>query len=84
MKIMGRTVPSYRIATEIERNRWNSFRQKLDKKDRKEFDKMFSYSRLYNSAGSNACRPILIHPIFMSIIFEHYKQLNALEKAIRK
>jgi hypothetical protein len=84
MKIMGRTVPSYRIATEIERNKWKSFRQKLDKKDRKEFDKMFSYSRLYNSAGSNACRPILIHPIFMSIIFEHYKQLNALEKAIKK
>jgi hypothetical protein len=60
------------------------FRQRLDKKVRKEFDKMFSYSRLYNSAGSNACRPILIHPIFVSIIFEHYKQLNALEKATKK
>ncbi len=76
---MGRTVPSYRIATEMERNKWKIFRQRLDKKDRKIFDQMFSYSRLYNSAGSNACRPILIHPILMSIIFQHYKQLKKLE-----
>ncbi|HEX5920181.1 MAG TPA: hypothetical protein VFY55_00210 [Nitrososphaeraceae archaeon] len=81
---MGRTIPSYRIATEIERNKWKIFRQRLDKKDRKIFDEMFSYSRLYNSAGSNACRPQLIHPIIMSIIFEHYKQLKKLEEIIKK
>jgi hypothetical protein len=23
-----------------------------------------------------ACRPVLIHPILMSIIFEHYKELT--------
>ncbi|MDW0252835.1 MAG: hypothetical protein QOA13_01875 [Nitrososphaeraceae archaeon] len=78
---MGRTIPSYRIATEMERNKWKTFRQSLDKEDRKEFDKMFSYSRLYNSAGSNACRPVLIHPILMSIIFEHHKQLDVLRKS---
>jgi hypothetical protein len=43
MKIMGRTVPSYRIAAEMERNKWKIFRQGLDKKDRKMFDQMFSY-----------------------------------------
>jgi hypothetical protein len=81
---MGRTVPSYRIATEIERSKWKIFRQGLDKKDRKEFDKMFSYSRLHNSAGSNACKPILIHPILMSIVFEHYKQLEKLRRSVVK
>jgi hypothetical protein len=81
---MGRTVPSYRIATEMERSKWKIFRQKLDKKDRKEFDKMISYSRLFNSAGSNACRPILFHPILMSIIFEHYKQLEKLRRSVVK
>ena len=30
------------------------------------FDQMFSYSRLYNSAGSNACSPVLIHSILFS------------------
>ena len=80
---MGRTVPSYRIATEMERNKWKIFRQRLDKKDRKEFDQMFSYSRLFNSACSNACRPVLIHPILMSIVFEHYKQLKKLEESVK-
>ena len=80
---MGRTIPSYRIATEIERNKWKIFRQRLGKKDRKEFDKMFSYSRLYNSAGSNACRPLLIHPILMSIVFEHYRQLDSIQKQLK-
>ena len=79
---MGRTVPSYRIAAEMERTKWKIFREKLDKKDRKLFDQMFSYSRLFNSAGSNACRPILIHPILMSIILEHYKQLESLRKSV--
>lgn len=76
---MGRTVPSYRIATVNERSKWKIFRERLDKKDKKMFDEMFDYSRLYNSAGSNACRPVLVHPILMSIIFEHYKQLDALQ-----
>jgi hypothetical protein len=81
---MGRTIPSYRIACEMERSKWRIFRKSLDKKDRKEFDKMFSYSRLYNSAGSNACRPVLIHPIIMSIIFEHYEQLEKLLRSVAK
>lgn len=73
---MGRTIPSYRIASDMEIMKWRPFRKLLGKQDRKKFDEMFCYSRLYNSAGSNACRPQLIHPILMSIIFEHYKQLT--------
>ena len=79
---MDRTVPSYRIATEIESSKWKPFRQALNKKDRKIFDEMMTYPRLYNSAGSNASRPQLIHPILMSIIFEHYKQLKKLEEGL--
>ena len=41
--------------------------QRLSKKDKKAFDEMLDYSRLYNSAGSNACRPQLIHPIKINI-----------------
>ncbi|HEY7756856.1 MAG TPA: hypothetical protein VIA08_01350 [Nitrososphaeraceae archaeon] len=81
---MGRTVPSYRIATEIERNKWKIFRQQLNKKDKKAFDEMVDYSRLYNSAGSNASRSQLIHPILMSILLEHYKQLENLRKLVVK
>jgi hypothetical protein len=81
---MGRTVPAYRIATEIEKNKWKLFRQRLGKKEKKMFDEMFDYSRLYNSAGSNACRSQLIHPILMSIVFENYKRLDAIQRSIAK
>jgi hypothetical protein len=73
---MGRTIPSYRIASEIEIWKWKPFRKLLDKQDRKVFDEMISIPRLYNAAGTMACRPILIHVILMSIIFEHSKQLS--------
>jgi hypothetical protein len=56
------------------------FRDQLDKSERKKFDEMMSISRLYNVAGVGSCKPVLLHPILMSIIFEHYKQLNQLEK----
>ena len=35
---MGRTIPSFRIATAIEKNKWRLFRKLLDKIDRKSFD----------------------------------------------
>ena len=80
---MGRTVPSYRIATEIEKRKWKPFREALDKSERKIFDEMMSYSRLYNTAGVMVCKPVLIQPILMSIIFENYKQLKKLEAEIQ-
>ena len=80
---MGRTVPSYRIATEIERNKWKIFKQQLNKKDKKLFDQMFDYSRQYNSAGSNVTRSQLIHPILMSILLEHYRQLDSIQKQLK-
>ena len=77
--IMGRTIPSYRIASERERRKWKIFRQELDKSESKIFDEMMSYSRLYNTAGVTACKSVLLQPILMSRIFEHYKQLKKIE-----
>ena len=79
---MGRTIPSYRIATEIEKAKWKPFREMLNRNDKKLFDEMLSYPKLYNSAGSNAGKPVLLEPIIMSIVFEHYKQLDTLKKSI--
>ena len=70
---MGRTIPSFRIASIIEDKEWKSFRNSLDQSDRKIFDQMFSVAHLYNSASSNTAKPIRIQLIFMSIIFQHYK-----------
>ena len=81
---MGRTIPSFRLATAEEKKEWKGFCQALDKKDRKTFDNMLLAASLYNSVSSYAARPIRIHPIFMSIIFHHYKQLMEIKEAIDK
>ena len=81
---MGRTIPSYRLASERERRKWKIFREQLDISERKMFDEMMSYSRLYNAAGVIACKPVLLHPILMSIIFEHYKQLDTIHRPVEK
>ena len=77
---MDRTIPSYLIASEMEIRKWRPFRKLLDKQDRKIFDDMLSIPRFYNVAGTMACRPVLIHPILMSIVFEHYKELSKINR----
>src|SRR5215211_2156504 len=73
---MGRTIPSFRIALEMEKAEWKPFRNALDKKDRKIFDEMFDSPRLYLTACSNSTQLVPLHPIIMSILFHHYKQLT--------
>lgn len=43
---------------------------------------MFSIAHLYNSACSYTANPVRINPIFMSIIFHHYRQLTMIAKQI--
>ena len=68
----------------MEEQEWKQFRQALDKSDRKAFDTMFDIAHLYNSSCSFAAKPIRIHPIFMSIIFHHYKQLIEIKEELEK
>jgi hypothetical protein len=75
---VGRTVPTFRLAAEIERTKWKQFRSYLDKKDRKMFDEMYDYFKLHSAACMMACRPVVVQSVLMSIIFQHYKQLTNL------
>jgi hypothetical protein len=61
-----------------------NFAKRWIKKDRKLFDDMFSICHLYNSACSFAAKPIRIQPIFMSIIFHHYKQLMKIKEELEE
>ncbi|MGB5090004.1 MAG: hypothetical protein WBN72_03570 [Nitrososphaeraceae archaeon] len=81
---MGRTIPSYILASEREKRKWKTFREQLDKSERKDFNEMMSYSHKYNAAGVTACKPVLIQPILMSIIFQHYKQLDTIQRSVEK
>ena len=73
---MGRTIPSFRIALAMEKADWQPFRNALDKSERKEFDDMFDIPRLYLSACSNSVQLVPLHPIIMSILFHHYRELK--------
>jgi hypothetical protein len=52
------------------------FRNALDKLERKEFDEMWDIPRLYISACSNSVQLVPLHPIIISILFQHYKELK--------
>jgi hypothetical protein len=60
----------------MEREEWKPFRNALDKNDWKKFDEMFDIPRWYISACSNSVQLVPQHPIFMSILFHHYKELK--------
>src|ERR671918_1909390 len=73
---MGRTIPSFRIALEMEQAEWKPFRNALDKSDRKKFDDMWDIPRWYVSACSNSVQYVRLHPILMSILLYDYKKLT--------
>ena len=75
MNILGRTIPSFRIALYQEEKKWKNFRDALDKKDKKTFDEMFATARLYISSCMMSCRPVRLQPILMSVVFHHFKQI---------
>jgi hypothetical protein len=77
---MGRTIPSFRIASKMEHVEWKNFRKALPKNDRRLFDNMFFISVLYNSACVYCANPIRIQPIIMAILFQHYKELSKISK----
>ena len=79
---MGRTIPSFRIASVLEEKTWKEFREHLNINDRKIFDNLFNIATLYNSASSYAAIPIRIHPIIMSVVFHHYKTLKERNKTM--
>jgi hypothetical protein len=51
-------------------------KDRCHKKDKKQFDEMWEIPRLYLTACSNSVQLVPLHPILISILFYHYKQLT--------
>ena len=81
---MGRTIPSFRLILTEEKQEWKPFRNALDKSERKEFDEMWDIPRLYVSACSNSVQLVPLHPIVISILFHHYKELIEYSKQVEE
>ena len=60
----------------MEKEEWKPFRSALDKSDRKKFDEMRDTPKWYISACSNSVQYVRLHPILMSILLYHYKELT--------
>ena len=73
---MGRTIPSFRLVLDMEKEEWKPFRAALAKKERKEFDDMWDIPRLYITACSNSVSLVPLHPIvLMSSLLHCYERL---------
>ena len=81
---MSRIVPSFRIVLAEEKVEWKPFRNALDKKGRKEVDDIFDIPRLYILAYANSVQLVLLHPIIISILFHHYKELKECTKEVEE
>jgi len=73
--LLGRTIPSFRLALADEESAWSEYRKHLTKKERKAFYEMFAIVRLYVSACSNVAKPVRIYVILTSILLHHYLDL---------
>lgn len=73
---MGRTVPSFRNVLAEEKAEWKPFRNALDKKEMKELDDMWDIARNYVSACSDSVQLVPLHPVVISILFHHFKELK--------
>ena len=81
---MGKTVPSYRMALEMEIARWRGFRKTLPEADKEAFDELMDMCRSLGMASGNACNPILFECMAMSIMLAQENKFGELEYKINK
>jgi hypothetical protein len=81
---MGRTVPNFRMTLEAEIARWDRYRKSLRQDEREAFDRMMDACRLHASASGQAVRPEPIEAMLVSIMLEHQRRLESLEKLVKE
>ena len=81
---MGKTVPSYRVALEYEKQRWNGFTKALQQQDKEVFEQLMNICKNYASAASNAIRPVLFEAMAMTIRLDQQKTINQLKKQLKE
>ncbi len=77
---MGRTVPTYRMASETLFQSWSDFRRALSQEDRAAFDRLSDKVRLHASACSVAAFLDPLEGALLSILLEQEKELERLRK----
>jgi hypothetical protein len=83
LNVLGKTVPSYRVALEHEIQRWSGFVRALTQEDRAVFEQLMDICRNYASAASCATRPVLFEAMAMTILLDQQKTINQLQKKLQ-
>nr|QEE17750.1 hypothetical protein DSAG12_03588 [Candidatus Prometheoarchaeum syntrophicum] len=76
---MGKTIPSYRTALEMEIGRWKIYREGLKPPYQQHFDNIMLYARMHSDAGSLSARMFISESLFLSALIEQQKILEKLE-----
>ncbi|HDS44902.1 MAG TPA: hypothetical protein ENN68_02200 [Methanomicrobia archaeon] len=79
---MGRTVRTYRTVLEELIADWERFRKALRKEDREAFDRLMAKARTHASAASYDARVDPSESLFMSILVELERELEALRAKV--
>ena len=77
---MGRTVPTYRMASESLFQSWSDYRRALSQEDREAFDRLSDKVRMHASACSVAAFLDPLEGALLSILLEQEKELERLRK----
>ncbi len=69
---------------EAEIKKWNRFLEALRFDERRLFEDMMNFCRLYASAAGAAARPVKTESMFMSILLAHQKALKEIQATLDK
>ncbi|MHA1776084.1 MAG: hypothetical protein ACTSWC_04890 [Promethearchaeota archaeon] len=81
---MGRTILPFRPALEMEIQSWKDYRRGLRPEERPLMDKIMVEARKRSDAGSLAARPLISEVLFLSIFIGQQKEIESLQKRIKK
>ena len=84
IRLMGRTVPTWRNRVESELTSLNAFRRALNFSDRNALDTMLNGVRNRRAAGGMLPTMDVWKPMLVSMILECYSKIEELERTIQK
>jgi hypothetical protein len=82
MRMLGRTVRTFRNAVDSEQARWNDFRRTLRPHHRERLDRIFDYARKCGDAGTMIASARISEVVFISTMMEMLSEIDSLKQAI--
>ena len=84
MRVMGRTVATWRMRIEERMVQWNAFRRALRTEDRLALDEAANAVRQRASAGGMMATPDPLEPILLSVLVDAFVRIRRLEARLEE